>query len=239
MRQQPQILKTGGRQKPEFHRRIVLPKLREAIFTGYFKPGEPISRARINELFRSSIFTKATVAEPGRIAIREALIVLENEGLVHIVPHVGTLVRVLSTGEKEEIQNVRRVLEEHVAVTLAAMPSVSLGGVSEINSRMRRIAEKRNRHDNDILKFAELDDQFHRSLAEAAGYPTTIARFLADLRKRLRLVVLPSAESFAGDTVSEHGEILSAIRGGDKAKVQRAVAKHLQCAMRRWDSRVG
>src|SRR3954447_14533312 len=75
-------------------------KLREAIMAGVFKPGQRLVERELCEMTGVS-----------RPSIREALRLLEAEGLVSIVAHRGPVVSTISVEEAEQLYAARALLE--------------------------------------------------------------------------------------------------------------------------------
>src|SRR5690606_9926532 len=83
--------------------------LREAILSGYFRPGQRLIEADLCELMRVS-----------RTSVREALRRLEAEKLITIVPNRGPSVTEITWDEAKEIYHVRAILEGEAAALMAA-----------------------------------------------------------------------------------------------------------------------
>jgi DNA-binding GntR family transcriptional regulator len=83
-------------------------KLRDAILSGYFKPGQRLIEAELCEIMRVS-----------RTSVREALRRLEAERLITIVPNRGPSVSEITWEEAQEIYDVRAILEGEAAALLA------------------------------------------------------------------------------------------------------------------------
>jgi DNA-binding GntR family transcriptional regulator len=89
-------------------------KLREAIVSGVFQPGE--------RLIESELCDRLGISRP---SVREALRSLEAERLVTIVPNKGPMIPILTIEEAREIYNVRALLEGEAAALFAERASVS------------------------------------------------------------------------------------------------------------------
>jgi DNA-binding GntR family transcriptional regulator len=83
-------------------------KLRDAILSGYFKPGQRLVEAELCELMKVS-----------RTSVREALRRLEAEKLITIIPNRGPSVAEITWDEAKEIYHVRAILEGEAAALLA------------------------------------------------------------------------------------------------------------------------
>jgi DNA-binding GntR family transcriptional regulator len=84
-------------------------RLGEDIIRGIFAPGQPLIEVILAE----------TYFHVSRGPIREALRILENEGLVQIRPRRGAIVAELSATDIKEVFNVRAVLYGFIASELA------------------------------------------------------------------------------------------------------------------------
>src|SRR5262245_56805154 len=78
----------------------VVDRLRDAIFRGRFKPGEPLREEQL-----------AAMLDVSRGPVREALVQLEREGLVLVRRHRGATVARLSRGDLEDVYSLRLALE--------------------------------------------------------------------------------------------------------------------------------
>jgi len=86
----------------------IIGKLRQAIFSGMFKPGEKLVEAELCNLLGVS-----------RPSVREALRSLEAERLISIVPNKGPHIPILTWEEATEIYKVRALLEGEAAAIAA------------------------------------------------------------------------------------------------------------------------
>src|SRR4051794_400121 len=78
----------------------VADELRRLILAGEFQPGKRIGQEMLAERFNAS-----------RMPVREALRLLESEGLVSIVPHSGAWVSKLDAFEFDQTYKLREVVE--------------------------------------------------------------------------------------------------------------------------------
>ena len=97
---------TAGRgrdfQKPTTLAVEIARHLREQIISGVLAAGERVNETRITRELALS-----------RSPVREALRILESEGLVTLEPHRGARVRAVTERDLEEIFDVRLMLESH------------------------------------------------------------------------------------------------------------------------------
>lgn len=87
-------------------------KLRDAILSGYFKPGQRLVEAELCDMMQVS-----------RTSVREALRRLEAERLITIIPNRGPSVAEITWEEAKEIYQVRAILEGEAAALFAKRAS--------------------------------------------------------------------------------------------------------------------
>ena len=102
-------------------RSMVAQKLREAIMSGTFKPGQRLVERELCEMTGVS-----------RPSIREALRLLEADGLVTTVAHRGPVVSTISLEEAKQIYAARAVLEGFAGREFARLHDPAVGAGSEM-----------------------------------------------------------------------------------------------------------
>jgi DNA-binding GntR family transcriptional regulator len=140
-------------------------QIREAILRGQIRPGQ-----RLVE--RSLAQTTGT----SQASVREALQVLEQEGLVHKKTNTATYVTELSVTRLREILSVRMQLEPHAA-WLASRRLTPTDKVSLTN-----LVESLGQHalDQDLYICSREDFNFHRRIWECSGNET-LTRILTQI----------------------------------------------------------
>jgi DNA-binding GntR family transcriptional regulator len=158
-----------------------------------------------------------------RTPAREALRLLETEGLIEVLPQRGFRVRRISEPELVEFYELREMLEAYVVRSLCQR-------VDERQiSSLRHILERQQIAVDDVTEFIGLDEEFHLSMARMAGLQRT-ARIVASLRGVLwlmgtRIVDDPSRRT---DVIREHTSILAALERRDSAVAAMAVTRHVR-----------
>lgn len=126
--------------RPETLRHQVENALRAAIMSGRFSPGERLIERELCESLGVS-----------RTSIREALRKLEAEKLVHIVPHKGPMVAMVSIQEAKELYALRGVLEGFAANEFARNGSdAAIADFAQAARALRAAAE--NGGQNEVLQ---------------------------------------------------------------------------------------
>ncbi|KAB0678834.1 GntR family transcriptional regulator [Aureimonas leprariae] len=159
-----------------------------------------------------------------RTPIREALIRLENAGLVEIFPQSGTFVSRVPMDSIPEGVAIRKALEGlAVEAAAARITSERLAELDRTIVRQRVVAAL-----GDTREFHEADEAFHEALARISGYPTVWklacqAKVQVDRARRLTL----PAHGRMDQVIAEHLTVRDAIARGDAASAKAAMADHL------------
>jgi len=187
--------------------------LRDRILALDLKPGTGLSRPALCEFYRVS-----------QTPIRDAILKLEQEGLVEIYPQSKTLVARIDVADAKETQFLRTAIELEVARTLALAPDkAGIAPAKQLLDQQRAALSR-----GDFTAFIQADRAFHASLARAAGHAGLwdLIRTRSGHLDRLRQLHLPSPGK--GQAImSDHQAILAAIDRGDEEGARKAVRKHL------------
>ncbi|WP_211371243.1 GntR family transcriptional regulator [Paracoccus limosus] len=177
--------------------------LRYRILTGRLAPGTTLLETELAALLSLS-----------RTPVREAVIKLEEEGLVEVRPRHGVTVKALSLQDFAHILNVFSALEVR-AFELAAERGLPLAEATRLE---RMLDEMEAVTERDIARWSDLDDELHASVVAMCGnarLQDTISAFWGQ-QYRARLMILPLRPPPV-DSNNEHRGILEALRLGDRA----------------------
>jgi DNA-binding GntR family transcriptional regulator len=187
--------------------------LREEILRGLMPPGARIGQEEI-----------AARLGVSRVPVREALRILEADGLVTLVANTGAWVAQLSLDECEEIYQIRERVEPLLLRYAAPhLGEEELRGLEELAVRMEASA--------DLEEFLRLDREFH-----LLSYSTAETGVLADLVHRLwnttqhyRRAFSISVDGRSRRVVhDEHHMIIAALRDGDVEGAERVLEGHIR-----------
>ncbi|MBQ3392453.1 MAG: GntR family transcriptional regulator [Lachnospiraceae bacterium] len=188
--------------------------LRKAILTGKMKPGERLTEVRLGRMLGTS-----------RTPIREAIRLLELEGLVTIIPGSGARVAAMTERDLQEVMEVRCVLEQ-LSVRLASRRITShyRDELKAACDEFERTVQRGNE-----MEIAEADVRFHDVIMEASGNSLLcdIIGNLADNIYRYRYEYIRD-EGHYGRLVAEHRQICDAILAGEDAKASNAAMDHIR-----------
>lgn len=180
--------------------------LKSAIRDNVFPPGYQGSEQEI-----------ASQLGMSRTPVHEAVIRLQEEGLVRVLPRRGVVVCALSPDDMREIYEVIIALECASAELIAAMPHERRAPIWEelaaVNAAMEMALA-----DEKLVAWAEADGRFHQLLVERSGNRRLARLFhtIMDQSHRARMLTLRLRPKPAL-SVREHACILRAIRTGDGA----------------------
>jgi DNA-binding GntR family transcriptional regulator len=185
------------------------------IRSGTLLPGARLRETELAERFGIS-----------RTPVREAIRLLEADGLVAHIPRQGATIRLLDYSEVMELYEMRAVLEGTAARLAArAASDMELDELSALNAEMAAA--------KDTATAYELNRQFHMTLLDAAKNRYLVKSVNA-LQKTL-LILGPTTliePVRAQDAVTEHNTILSALRARDGMAAEAAMRTHIEAAHR-------
>ena len=191
----------------------VFERLRKLITSLELPPGSPLSRNALAEQFGVS-----------STPIRDALMRLEEEGLVEVFPQYATVVSRIDIGLAQQAHFLRQALELEIVKGLALEHPESL--VGQLNSTIA--LQQKFAKAGDFEKFMAADNDFHRELYAATGNQALwdLVRSRSGHIDRLRRLHLPSPGK-AQDIVRHHRLIVKAISANQPDDAQRHLRKHL------------
>jgi DNA-binding GntR family transcriptional regulator len=188
-------------------------ELRRRIYTGVYRPGHHLVELDLSSEFGVS-----------RAPLREAVVTLEREGLVHISPYRGAVVARLDENDMIEIQLIRIALEGLAIRRVAADNDPEV--LASIRERLRAMAEAVAKDDGVALTDAHMD--FHREIATGAGMPRAVG-ILDQLARQSH--AFRSYATLAGPAlarvIDDHERLVDAIATGDPEVAHAAIVLHI------------
>jgi DNA-binding GntR family transcriptional regulator len=198
--------------KADLKSRSIYRALRERILSNDIEPGARLVLREIAHRYEAS-----------DIPVREALRMLERDGLVETAPYRGARVTSLTAREIEETYFIRSHLES-IATGLAAerISDEELDELDELMERMRVAV-----HAEDGPGFSDLNRQFHQTIVSACGnqmlseLTMEIWQRHSGFQRVFRLVPKRIATSQA-----EHEGIMDALRARDAERASKLALWH-------------
>ncbi|WP_219116122.1 GntR family transcriptional regulator [Janthinobacterium sp. UMAB-56] len=159
-----------------------------------------------------------------RTPVHEAVQRLAEEGLIEVLPRVGTFVARIPLDSLEEAMLVRCALE--TAIIEKATERATPEGIASLRAILAAQAECIVR--NDIRGFHRTDENFHAALAELSGYPGVWPMILQAKTQmdRYRQLTLP-LEGRMSDVMAEHAGVVEAVASGNPQHAVAAMRSHL------------
>ena len=190
----------------------LLDKVRMAIYRGEFAPGQRLVESEIAEKY----------ATP-RGAVREAIALLHNEGLVTRQRNRSAWVRAVTIEEAIEILEVRTVVEGLCSARAAVRAT------EEDRRELRRMAAEMASavKNNDVLTDSRISDDIHAKIREIAAQQTAAGiidrlRHQSD-RFQFQVSLLPGR---LAQGAREHLEIVDAVIAGDAPTAEAITRDH-------------
>ncbi|MFD1880466.1 GntR family transcriptional regulator [Paracoccus pacificus] len=190
----------------------VVTALRDRIVQGALVPGTRLSEQEI-----------ATQYDISRQPVREAFIRLAVEGLVEVRPQRGTFVSRINLGFVRDTRFIREAVEADI-VRIAARQATA----DQIADLARQLQAQADLPDGLGLELMRLDENFHATLARAAG-KLHVWDKLQGLKIHLdRVRHLTTATVPKSVMLDQHRDVLDAIASGDPDAAETAMRRHLR-----------
>jgi DNA-binding GntR family transcriptional regulator len=190
-------------------------RLRSEILSGALVPGERLIEEQLTRRFGTS-----------RAPLREALRLLEQQGLVEHLPRRGVRVTQLSPREVDELFGLRDLLERFAV--RQALPLRDRGGLAVLEERLADM--ERAAIAGATLERAEAHRQFHVGVAALAGHRHLLLAYEPVMLK-LQLYMATNLRREAEqrsplEGVWRHRRLLEAIVAGDADQVLTVLDSH-------------
>lgn len=191
----------------------VVDRIRQAILSGVFKPGERLNETQLASQFKVS-----------RIPVREALLQLQEQGLVTNYPRRGMFVITLSEDDIQRINSLRILLEAEAIKLCRA--NLTAAAEERLTKLVDKMEEEKPRSDLDA---SMLDLEFHRTIWACSGNPyleKTLDSLVTVLFSHQALQYI-SAPGKLHWPLNHHRALLDVIRGKSKVPPEKAMINHL------------
>jgi DNA-binding GntR family transcriptional regulator len=191
-------------------------KLRQAIASGRFKPGQRLVERELCELIGV-----------GRTSIREALRQLEAEGLITSYPHRGPVVSTISYEEAAQLYSVRALLE-----SFAGQEFAENGSPENIANLERLVDEFADAAESEAgSRLIATKTAFYECLMDGSGN-VFVKQMLTSLHNRVTLLRMTSMTQPGRlkHSVAEIRDIAAAIKDRNGTKAAAACKYHIDMA---------
>lgn len=216
-----------SRVSPIRHRNLweqIADELRASILSGEMSPGTRLITADLAERWGVS-----------RGPVREALMALENEGIVVSTRRHGTVVGTASIVDLEEVLSVREAIETFAAVDVCNhIDEITQADLRALAELLNLIEAEKDQGKYEAARNHDLD--FHQALVDMAGnsrFSAMYRQMLSQNRHHVKAVD-PTRWPLIGwnEMRALHHAIFDAVVAGDEQLVRQAIADHYRHA--RW-----
>ena len=188
-------------------------RLKQELDSFHYAPGDRFSETEVSLRLSMS-----------RTPVREALVKLQREGYISVMPKLGWLVNQMDFAVFEQLYDVRSVLECAAIDLLAATPDLALClaplcGLWCVEPHLRLHQHEQVSH---------MDEAFHMDLVRASGN-LEMARIHKDLTERIRVIrrLEFTRPDRIATTYAEHAEILQALLSRDATQAKALLSRHI------------
>jgi len=186
--------------------------IRSRIIAGELAPGSVLSESEVAASYAVS-----------RQPVREAFIRLASDGLVQVRPQRGTYVTEIEVEAVLNARFVREAIEVAIVRAVAGAPDPAV--IADLRAQ---IALQQAVAPADATAFQDLDERFHRTLAEAAGQ-TFAWGVVEDLKAQMdRVRMLSYYPDHMSRLVTQHAAVVDAVEAADPAAAETAMRTHLR-----------
>ncbi|MEU1073139.1 MULTISPECIES: GntR family transcriptional regulator [unclassified Streptomyces] len=174
-----------------------------------------------------TLLTEGELAEAvgvSRTPVREALLKLEVEGLIRLYPKKGALVLAVSAQETADVVETRLLVEEFAVRRAVPAPARLIARLEELLAE-----QKENAAAGDLAAVAVTDRCFHAEIVRNAGNEILSRLYdqMRDRQLRMGVAVMHAQPDRIAKNITEHQEMLDAIRAGDAERAAHCVRQHL------------
>lgn len=188
-------------------------ELRDAVLSGSLASGAQLRQDALANTFGVS-----------RIPVREALLQLEGEGLVQIVPHKGAVVTGLSKAEVDDVFELRAMLE--VRLLRRSAPRLTAEDLTRLDRVQSAFADAIRRRDTG--RWGALNAELHTVLYSRADLPRTmslVGNLLTASERYTRMQLATKAAWQRAE--AEHAELIDFCRNGQTEQACALLAVHI------------
>jgi DNA-binding GntR family transcriptional regulator len=203
---------TAGLKPPPAAERVYA-HVKDAVLDRRYQGGTLLSEGELAEAVGVS-----------RTPVREALLRLEAEGLLKLYPKKGALVLPVSAQEIADVVDTRLLVERYAVARVVPATDRLLGRLQELMEEQQVQAAA-----GDLAAFARADRCFHVEIVRAAGNGILSHLYdqLRDRQLRMGVATMHADPGRIAKNITEHTEILRALRSGDAESAAALVERHI------------
>lgn len=193
-------------------------KIRTDILTCALAPGARVFENDLAERYGVS-----------KSPVRDALLRLQEQGLVEVLPRKGYLIRPISIADAKDLYEMRLLLEKSCIRRACELAT------DEDLASLDRFRSADN--DDGLAEWVGYNREFHRAVAACSGNArmAKISEEIIDQFDRLTFMGVSNlrADMVADKLVEEHCEIIDAIQARDRSAATGLVTRHIKKSQKR------
>jgi DNA-binding GntR family transcriptional regulator len=197
-----------------------LEALRTSILEGRFAPGERLVEMDLAQGLGIS-----------RGPLREALHLLEKDGIIYSIPRRGKFVQTFDLRTIDEVYSLRRVLEPFATrLALERSGDILYRALQSAYDAMKSAVSA-----EDERLFARLDIRFHRQIVELAHHSLLARAWIENIDGKLQILLNITTKTHGPltEALRSHDPILDAVRAGDTERTEEVMRAHIDEAWTR------
>lgn len=192
----------------------VVDVIRDRIYDGLYAPGAPLRQEQL-----------AADLDVSRTPLREALRMLEREGLVKVAPGRGLRVVDADLPALLDAYEAREMIDGLAARLLArrADPAVRSRLAAVVDDQRAAVAPWQP------AVYTAANVEFHRVVIEGCGNDHVVSQLpLVRMTSQIFTPLKLLDETRAREAIAQHGSILEAVAAGDEAAAEERAREHIR-----------
>ena len=189
--------------------------LKKKLLDCEIPPGAAISEMQV-----------ADELEIGRTPVREAILLLQKEGLVDVFARKSTCARAISVGDVDELYQLRKIIEPTVATQFKRQ--IDSERLLQFDAQFLALQDTTG-YDSD-REFYQLDIDFHSFIVNSTDNGRLRSIFTDIMQSTYRLGIYSTIRyhnNSKRETYTEHHRIIQAVMMEDDAEIQAAFIAHI------------
>jgi DNA-binding GntR family transcriptional regulator len=194
--------------------------LRAAILQGRLEPGERLLEIPLARELGIS-----------RSLLREALQLLEKDGIIFSLPRKGKFVQTLDLQAIDELYSLRKVLECFAADLICER--IDAAGIAALHDALQQMQTAAN--SGEVRRLARQDISFHRTLIELSQHALLTRAWMENVAGKLHIllnITEPTHQPLL-DALDRHARLVEGIASGDRRQAEELVRQHIDDAWQR------
>lgn len=210
---------------------IKMPSLKEQVYS-YLREAIIVGELEEGKIYSEQWF--ADLLDVSRTPVREAILQLNQENLVDIIPYRGIVIKAMTEKEVKDIFEIRQAIEGYCVRRIAEEinnPLVAnlLAIIRENIEEQKKLIDQQNM--TVIKDFLELDFVFHQEIVNFVDNDR-FSQIITDVRSRIQKISIQTLkEKGRLDTgYQEHLAIYNNMASGNSFEAYASLNEHLNCA---------